>query len=220
MVWPHAYVPRAAGKKGSIATARRRSRERAAKSAGNGPPTPEWIWKPIAALLVPIAVAAAPTLFVWFSSDRRVDQIVVQSAFNLLDRPISANWSTGGREWAIRVIERYSGVSFSEAAREELLYVPLPTVIPENTERLALINQIVAKIQSLSADDQIQLAMNPPGMDEFSDMEDVTSQLFPRWATDAMEATRRNVYRVTVYELPLSTLLEWDARINQLITSD
>lgn len=73
-----------------MADAQRRRRERSAARRRTPESDRDWIWKAVAAVLVPISVAGAPTLFAWVSQDRGVDQIIVESAFNVLElAPVS-----------------------------------------------------------------------------------------------------------------------------------
>ncbi len=86
----------------------------------------DWLWKAIAAVLVPVAVAATPAIFAWVSNDRGVDNVIVKSAFDILEKDPQVFGESKTREWAVKVIERYSGVEFSDDARTELESGPLP----------------------------------------------------------------------------------------------
>lgn len=176
MVWPHAYVPRgAAARKASFTTARRRSHERGAGRANDKSPSLEWIWKPIAAIMVPIAVAAAPALFTWFSQDRGVDRIVVQSAFNMLERQPNQEEANEERLWAIAVIEDASGIEFTPRAQQQLLQRPLETSpLPSGawsagwwTLTGEQLDQRLALVENSDARRALEVAIGQMGVSEF-----------------------------------------------------
>lgn len=83
-------------------------------------------WKPIAAILVPLAVAVAPAVSNFFTSDRGVDAIVAKEAISIVQKPIENENDTYVRDWALSVIEKLSQTQFSKEARDFLRNQPGP----------------------------------------------------------------------------------------------
>lgn len=79
--------------------------------------------------LIPIAVAVSPAIFDWASNDRNVDSIIIKSAFTILSSSTENEEGKNIRNWAIKIVEKYSGEDFSEAEKQYLKTFSLPNPI-------------------------------------------------------------------------------------------
>jgi hypothetical protein len=82
-------------------------------------------WERVAsALLIPLAIAFVGNVYSQAIKEREVQGEFVKLSVDILKQPPTEG-TKSLREWAIRVINRYSGVSLSEEAKRELETVPL-----------------------------------------------------------------------------------------------
>lgn len=132
----------------------------------------EWVWKPIAAILVPLAVASIPVTTAWLVSDRGVDRVIVDKAFGLLETEPSATGGPDLRDWAIRVIERYSKEIFSQQARQDLQNGPLAisqTATNANPGSVQEVEAAIAAAKLVNNAKLLEIAVKEFGVAEAND---------------------------------------------------
>ncbi len=92
------------------------------------PANPGWLWL-VLTVLIPIVVTAIVQMSGIFHKGRELDIKTVELGVGILRAGPQETGSRAAREWAVNVIERYSGVPFSAEARKELLNNSLSVVI-------------------------------------------------------------------------------------------
>lgn len=89
---------------------------------------PTWVWA-LLTVIVPIVVTAATQMSGLFQKGRELDIKLVELGVNILRAGPQETGSKAARGWAIDVIEKYSGVSFTKEAKQALMNNALPIVI-------------------------------------------------------------------------------------------
>ena len=136
-------------------------------------------WKPVAAIAVPVAVVLAPAFYKYYTFDRGVDSIIIEQALAILQ---SSNSDPLGqpttepqrqvRDWAILVVERYSGVNFSEEAKADLRETSSAISQTATNPEPLTTTEIASAINSAKAagsDFILSDALSEVGVKEFSD---------------------------------------------------
>lgn len=90
------------------------------------PPRDAWekaniLAKLISVLLIPVVIAALPSIIDSYVRDKELDRIVLRAAFKVLEVDPLTTTNANPRSWAIEIVEKYSAIKFSEGERASLL---------------------------------------------------------------------------------------------------
>ncbi len=121
------------------------------------PATEKDIWDKFRAAATSISLIAVPVLVAWFGtsierSNKEADVRLqtVEMAIGILQSPPEEETESSLRDWAIDVIDQYSGVQLPESAREELQRVALPRYLTPGSTTITTSERIrLSKGQTL-----------------------------------------------------------------------
>lgn len=87
-----------------------------------------WLWA-VATVLIPLVVTAAAQMSGVFQKSRELDIKMIELGVGILRAGPQETGAKGARGWAVDVVEKYSGVTFTNQARTELINSALPVVV-------------------------------------------------------------------------------------------
>lgn len=96
--------------------------------------------KILSVALIPIAIAVSPAVFNWASKDRKVDSIIINNAFTILAASPNNKEAAEFKEWARKIVEKYSNEKFSEKEKIALKSSGLP-IAPVSLEALGILGE-------------------------------------------------------------------------------